>query len=99
MAHTREKIATCDPIWSSLRADADAMAEREPALASFVHATILNHDRLEQALSYHLAKKLGNEDLEPMMAREIFQEAMAADPEIAAAVRADLSAVFDRDPA
>ena len=99
MAHTREKVATCDPIWSNLRADAEAMAEREPALASFVHATILNHERLEQALSYHLAKKLGNEDLGPMMAREIFQEAMSADPEIAAAVRADLAAVFDRDPA
>ena len=99
MAHTREKIATCDPIWSSLRADAEAMAEREPALASFIHAAILNHERLEDALSYHLAKKLGNEDMEPMMVREIFQDAMAADPEIGAAMRADLSAVFERDPA
>jgi serine O-acetyltransferase len=99
MAHTREKVATCDPVWLNLRRDADAMAEREPALASFVHAAILNHDRLEQALSYHLAKKLGNEDVSPMMAREICQAAMDADPGIGAAVRADLSAVFERDPA
>ena len=34
-----------------------------------------------------------------MMTREIFQEAMAADPAIGDAVRADLSAVFERDPA
>jgi serine O-acetyltransferase len=34
-----------------------------------------------------------------MLVREIFQEAFAADPEIGAAVRADLSAVFERDPA
>ena len=56
MAHTREKVATCDPVWSGLRVEAEAMAEREPALASFIHAAILNHDRLEQALSYHLAR-------------------------------------------
>src|SRR4249920_697138 len=99
MAVTREKVATCDPIWSALRDEADTMAVREPALASFVHAAVLKHDRLENALSYHLAKKIGSEDLPPMMAREIFQEAIEADPAIGEAVRADLSAVFDRDPA
>ena len=75
------------------------MAGREPALASFVHATILNHARLEDALSYHLAKKVGGDDVSPMLAREIFDQAMASDGEIGAAVRADLSAVFERDPA
>jgi len=99
MAVTREKIATCDPLWSALREQAESLAEREPALASFVHATVLKHDRLENALSYHLAKKIGSEDLPPMTTREIFEEAMAADPGIGDAVRADLSAVFDRDPA
>lgn len=99
MAVVREKVATCDPIWSALRDQAENLAEREPALASFVHATVLKHDRLENALSYHLAKKIGSEDLPPMMAREIFQEAMEADPSIGDAVRADLSAVFERDPA
>jgi serine O-acetyltransferase len=99
MAVKREKVATCDPIWTTLREEAEKLAEKEPALASFAHTTILKHDRLENALSYHLAKKLGSDDLPPMMAREIFQEATDADPEIGDAVRADLSAVFDRDPA
>ena len=99
MAVTAEKMAACDPVWSSMRDQARALALSEPALASFVHATILNHDRLEDALSYHLAKKIGGDDVSPMLAREIFVEAIAADPEIASAVRADLSAVFDRDPA
>src|SRR5215469_9069555 len=99
MAVIREKVATCDPIWSALRDQAEELAVREPALASFVHATVLKHDRLENALSYHLAKKLGSEDLSPMMTREIFDEVMAADPQIGVAVRADLSAVFERDPA
>jgi len=99
MAVTREKVATCDPIWSALREQAETLAQREPALASFVHATVLKHERLESALSYHLAKKIGGEDLSPMMTREIFDEAMAANPAIGEAVRADLSAVFERDPA
>jgi len=99
MALKQEKLATCDPVWSALRDQAETLAEREPALASFVHATILKHSRFEDALSYHLAKKIGGEDLSPMQTREIFDEALGADPDIAAAARADLSAVFERDPA
>jgi serine O-acetyltransferase len=99
MAVSKEKVATCDPIWSAMRDEAKVLAAQEPALASFVHATILNHDRLEDALSYHLAKKVGGDDVSPMLAREIFVQAITADPEIGVAVRADLAAVYDRDPA
>jgi serine O-acetyltransferase len=99
MPVSAEKLAKCDPVWSAMRDQAHELASREPALASFVHATILNHDRLEDALSYHLAKKIGGDDVSPMLAREIFVQAIAADPEIGAAVRADLAAVYDRDPA
>ena len=94
-----EKVAKCDPIWSALREQAEDWAAQEPALASFVHATILKHDLLEDALSYHLAKKIGSDDMSPMITREIFQEAVADDGSIGEAVRADLSAVFERDPA
>ena len=94
-----EKVASCDPIWSALRAQAEQLAESEPELASFAHATILKHDLLEEALSYLLAKKIGGEDLSPMQLREIFRDAFAAEPAMGEAVRADLSAVFQRDPA
>ncbi len=99
MAVSVGKVAKCDPIWSALREQAEDWAVGEPALASFVHATILNHDRLEDALSYHLAKKIGSEDLSPMMSREIFEEAISDDASIGDSVRADLSAIFERDPA
>ncbi len=88
-----------DPIWSALREQAEEMTQSEPELASFAHTTILKHERLEQALSYHLAKKIGDEDLSPMQVREIFEDVLLADPTIGEAVRADLSAVFQRDPA
>jgi serine O-acetyltransferase len=99
MAVRIEKVAKCDPIWSALREQAEGWAVREPTLASFMHSTILKHDRLEDALSYHLAKKIGSDDMSPMMTREIFEEAVADDGTIGEAVRADLSAVFERDPA
>jgi len=94
-----EKLDLCDPIWQALRAQAEELAAGEPSLASLAHATILKHQRLEDALSYHLAKKVGGEDLSPMLAREIFEEALKADVSIGDSVRADLSAIFERDPA
>src|SRR6185437_6515476 len=99
MAAPREKVSSVDPIWTALRQQAEAMAGREPSLAGFVHATILQHDRLEQALSYHLAHKLGGDDLSPLAIREMFDDLVAAEDGFGQAVRADLSAVFERDPA
>ena len=58
-----DKIAKVDPVWSGLRLDAETIARDEPALSSFVHSSILNHERLEGALSYHLAAKLGSADI------------------------------------
>ena len=94
-----ERLDLCDPIWQALRAQAEELAANEPSLASLAHATILNHGALEDALSYHLARKIGNEEVSAMLAREVFDEALADDCEIGEAVRADLSAVFERDPA
>jgi serine O-acetyltransferase len=94
-----EKLEVCDPVWSALRSQAEELVIAEPSIASFAHATILKHQRLEDALSYHLAKKVGADDFSPMLAREIFDEALNAEPRIGEAVRADLSAIFERDPA
>jgi serine O-acetyltransferase len=99
MALTAEKVAQVDPIWFALRGQAGELDAKEPALGSLTHATILKHDRFEDALAYLLASKIGGEGVSPMLAREIFEEAMRGDPEIGAAARADLSAIFERDPA
>lgn len=99
MASPRENITSCDPLWSLLRDEAGAAALREPAMAGFMNDTILQHARLEEALSYLLSRKLGGEDMSPLAIRAIIDEALAGDPGIAIAVRADLSAVYERDPA
>jgi len=99
MTQLASQVAQCDPVWSKVREEAVALAESEPILASFVHATVLNHERLEEVLSFHLAQKLSNQDVPAMLLRQVFDRAMQRDGEIAAASRADMAAVYDRDPA
>ena len=50
-ARTSTELATCDPVWDSIRTEALDIAGREPVLAGFLHAALLNHKRLEHALS------------------------------------------------
>lgn len=88
-----------DPIWETIRAEAAEEAAAEPMLASFLHATVLNHSTLEDCLSFHLASRLGSETIHVMSIREVFDEAMLKDPSIGEAARADLRAVIARDPA
>jgi len=93
------ELAVVDPVWAATRKQASELAAHEPMLASYLHATILNHDKLSGALSYHLSNKIGGGDVTPMSVRQLIDEAFQADPSIGEAVRADMAAVMDRDPA
>jgi serine O-acetyltransferase len=86
-------------VWSALRAEAQAVARDEPGLASLVNAVILSHSDLASALSYQLARKLGDQELRAMSLREVAQEAYSTDPCMVADAEADLQAVYERDPA
>ena len=87
------------PVWAALRNEASHAAQTEPGLASLLHSTILKHDGLAEALSYQLARKIGDQELRAMSVREIAEEAYGADPTLIAMAEADLRAVFERDPA
>ncbi len=87
------------PVWAALRNEAEAAARSESALASLLAAVILNHDSLGDALSYQLARKLGDQELRAMSLRDTVEEAFEADPSIVEKVEDDLKAVFERDPA
>ncbi len=88
-----------DDLWQTLREQTRQQADSEPVLASFLYATILNHDTLEAAVSFHLATKLDSPALPAMLIREVFDEAFAKDKSIGEALRADLTAVNERDSA
>ena len=87
------------PVWAALRNEAAAAAKKESALASLIAAVILNHDSLGDALSYQLARKLGDQELRAMSLRDTIEECYASDPRIVAVAEDDLKAVFERDPA
>ena len=92
-------LDTAPPVWASLRNEAEAAGQKEAALASLLAAVILNHKTLGGALSYQLARKLGDQELRAMSIREIAEEAYASDPDLVEIAEADLKAVFERDPA
>jgi len=88
-----------DGIWRRLQEEVEQKALAEPILASYLHATILNHRCLEDALSFHLASKLAGPNLAAMSIREVIGEAFNISPSIQEAIRADLEAIASRDPA
>jgi len=87
------------PVWAALRSEAIAAARSEAAIASILATVILNHKSLADALSYQIARKLGDQELRAMTLREVAQEAYASDPSLVETAEADLRAVFERDPA
>ena len=101
MAKQRLEVVanSAPPVWAGLRNEAERAAREEPALASLLNTVILSHDHLADALSFQLARKLGDQELSAMSFREIADEAFAADPSLVAAAEADLKAVLERDPA
>ena len=86
-------------VWQSIREVAEEHVTGQPVLASFLHATILNHDRFEDAVSFHLAGKLSNSSLSAMQLREIMDSALQNDSGVSDAIKADIFAVRERDPA
>ncbi len=88
-----------DPIWDRVRAEAEETVQQEPALASFIWETVLNQPRLEDAVVHRLAERLDHPTVRANLIRQTFLEAYADEPQLAATLRVDLQAVFDRDPA
>lgn len=94
-----EVVAAKDGVWDHLRASAVEAAREEPHLASLLNAVILSHADLAAALSFQIARKVGDAELAPMSVREACANAFDADPAIVEAAEADLIAVAERDPA
>src|SRR5690242_19202814 len=92
-------LSTVDPVWARVREEAEGIAQREPELSSFIYATVLNHDRLEDAVVHRLADRLDHSALSGDLIRQMYDDALRDEPDIGNAFRADMVAVYDRDPA
>jgi serine O-acetyltransferase len=88
-----------DPMFARIRAEAEEIVRREPEVAGFVLGTVLNHDRLESAVVHRLADRLDHQEVPGDLIRQTYLDVMSRDASIGQAIRADLMAVADRDPA
>lgn len=99
MREFKSKVTAVDPVWSRVRDEAFAAVQAEPLLGGLIHSSLLHHPSLERALAYRFSMKLASGEMSEQILREIADEAYLSDPELGQIARADLTAVFDRDPA
>jgi serine O-acetyltransferase len=99
MAEPRRNIASVDPVWDQILTEAQQAVLDEPLIGGFVHACILHHKSIEKALSYRIAAKLASNEMSMMVVREMVEEAYNNDASLIKAARADLVAIYERDPA
>ncbi|MCY4334472.1 MAG: serine O-acetyltransferase [Litoreibacter sp.] len=99
MVQTTPKIAEIDPVWRRICDEARDAITTEPLLGGMIHGTVLHHKSLERALSFRMSQKLASAEMSEQILREIADEAYRAEPSLGEAARADIVAVFERDPA
>ncbi|MCY4445721.1 MAG: serine O-acetyltransferase [Rhodobacteraceae bacterium] len=99
MVIASENVKSCDPVWDKLCLEAGSIIENEPIMSGLVHSSILHHETFEKALAFRFSIKLASPELSEQILREIADDAYDDDPSIGQSARADLIAVFDRDPA
>lgn len=88
-----------DPVWQTLRSEAEAAMAAEPALTGLLYATVASHDALEEAICHRIAQRLGHADVDAGLIVQTFRDVLASQPGLGRAFRADLAAVLERDPA
>lgn len=103
MVHTGTKpaqnIRSFDPVWARVRDEAEEITRRAPELATFILSTVLNHDKLEQAVADRVSARLDHPDVSGGLIRQAYDELFEMEPAVGGAVRADIVAVAERDPA
>jgi serine O-acetyltransferase len=88
-----------DPLWERIRREATEASRAEPFLVKLFRETIEAQPDLENAVFHRVAARLQNDILPAARIVDGFRQAASADPQIPAAMRADIAAVLDRDPA
>jgi serine O-acetyltransferase len=93
------EIDGSDPIFARIRFEAEEITRSEPQLSAFVFAKVLNHDTLEAAVAHRVAARLDHRDVQAELIRQAYLDVYERDSSVRDAMRADLLAVADRDPA
>ena len=99
MAEILHRVQTVDPVWERIRSEAQDAIRGEPLLGGLIHSSLLHHATMERARAYRFSVKLASSEMSEQILREIADEAYSAAPDLGQAARADVMAVYDRDPA
>ena len=92
-------LADADPLFGRIRTEAEDILRREPELSKTILATVLNQPSYEAAVVHRIASRLDHADMPASLLEQVFSDIVARDRSIGEAFRADILAVFDRDPA
>jgi serine O-acetyltransferase len=85
-------------LWQTLREEAAAAVQRDPALGRAMNSAVLMHASFGHALSHRLAIKLADHDVDRDELLALIYGAYSDKPGLLGAAAADLQAVKDRDP-
>ena len=88
-----------DLLWTRLRREAEEAYRGAPDLAPLFLASIVSQPSFEAAVFHRVAARLKNDVVSQWPIVHAFHRAHAADPGIGAALKADIRAVLEQDPA
>ncbi len=86
-------------LWAEIFRDAEAAAKKEPAMAAFIQAMVLDHDSFAQALAFQLATEFGQPRMPADTLNKTFCEIYADNANVWTAGEADIRATRARDAA
>lgn len=93
------KTVCAEDFWQTLKREATAVSNKEPLLASYLHACVLSHHNFETSLSFILSNKVSDDVMPTISVSEMFSEAFLLNPSMVEAAMTDIQAVVARDPA
>lgn len=99
LLHLTVVPATDDGLWRQLRGEAEAAYAAAPMLAPLFLDSVINQPSFEAAMFHRIAARLKNEVVSQPLILQAFHRATAASEEVGAGLRADITAVIERDPA
>lgn len=102
MADARSIALACaneTALWADLQARATLVAQGEPALVPMLKRYVLDRASLADGIVQRLSERVAptGHDIQSLAAA--MRQAITADPEILAQIRADIRAILERDPA
>jgi serine O-acetyltransferase len=101
MPHSAEvkSFGSVDPVWQKVKEEAEQAVGADKVIAGLIYNSILNHQSLEDSVSYHLSQRLDHSDVDASVLNRTFNEIFNDDDEFRRTLRIDMAAVFERDPA